>query len=86
MSPLWRVGISHDEKGILFTELYYYSYIVDDLDEYVKIYNPGNVTVDISGWQLANDAASDLDKGIYFPPGTMIHPGQHMVIAKDAEE
>ena len=80
------VRISAAEKELLITELYYYSYIEDDLDEYVEIHNPGNVTVDISGWQLANDAASDLDKGIFFPPGTMMQPEQYMVIAKDAVE
>jgi len=80
------VKITEAERAILITEFYYYSYIEDELDEYIEIYNPGDETVDISGWQLTHDAASELEDGIFFPPGTLVTPKQYLLIAHSAEE
>jgi len=47
--------------------------------EWVEIYNKGASTIDISGWRLADeDGNSPSDP---FPAGTMIMPGQAIVIA-----
>lgn len=71
---------------VLVTEVYYYSYVEDELDEYVRLYNGGSASVDISSWQLVDDPSGDLEEGISFPPGTHIGSEEHLFVAKDAEE
>jgi len=80
VTPLVR---PEGENEIIITEIYYYSYLEDQEDEYVTIYNRGNRTFDISGWQLCSDPSSPIDKGLKFPSGTHIIPKNYITVAKN---
>ncbi|MCB9742890.1 MAG: lamin tail domain-containing protein [Alphaproteobacteria bacterium] len=47
--------------------------------EWIELYNRGEVAVDLGGWQLA-DAVR-----FTFPEGSRIEPGAYLVVARDAE-
>lgn len=55
-----------------------------DFDDWVELYNKGTETVDISGYQLADDRG-ELDQ-FTFPAGTMMAPGAYLVVWADKEE
>jgi hypothetical protein len=48
------------------------------LEDAVEIYNPGPVSVDISGWYLS-DSATELKKYL-IPSGTVVAPGGYVVL------
>ena len=47
-------------------------------EEWVELYNRGSAQVDLAGWKL--DDAMEFD----FPIGTVLKPGEYLVVAKDA--
>ena len=63
---------------VLISEIFYDPISGDDLDEWLELYNPGAVTVDVSGWEF-NDGI-----GFTIPAGTAIPAGARLVIAKSA--
>ena len=46
-------------------------------EEWLELYNRGNTTIDLGGWQL-DDAVE-----FTFAPGTLIGPGEYLVVAED---
>ena len=55
-----------------------------DFDDWLELYNPGSVAVDISGWLLGDDVFTDFDPWT-FPKGTTIEPGGFLVVWCDDE-
>ena len=49
-------------------------------EEWIELYNRGDQVVDLSGWQLDDAVSYD------FPAGTILHPGEYLVIASDASQ
>ena len=47
--------------------------------EFIELYNRGNETVDLSGWEFTDGIRFE------FPPGTTMAPGQFLVVAADAD-
>ncbi|HUN21810.1 MAG TPA: lamin tail domain-containing protein, partial [Anaerolineales bacterium] len=47
-------------------------------DEWVELYNPGAVAIDIGGWTLSEDANQFV-----FPSPTILNPGAFLIIDKD---
>ena len=55
---------------------------------WVEIYNKGNVAVDISGWYITDDkdqSRLDNNETNPFPEGTLIEPGQFIVLKEGSE-
>jgi hypothetical protein len=48
-------------------------------EEFIELFNSGGAAVDLSGWYFSAGIAYT------FPPGTVIGPGEHLVIAEDPE-
>lgn len=67
-------------RQLLLTRVYYNCHSGLS-DEFVEIYNPTPISVNISGWQV-----SDLEGGAFFPDNTIIQPLSHLLITKNAEE
>ena len=63
---------------IVISEIMYSPISGDDREEYLELWNRGEVLVDVSGWQLSD--------GIQFevPEGVVLEAGQGLVIARDA--
>jgi phosphatidylserine/phosphatidylglycerophosphate/cardiolipin synthase-like enzyme len=74
---------SIQEKGLLITEFYYDTKTTYDINEYVKLFNPGDMSIDISGWQVTDDPTDDFDDTIAIPDNTWLEPGQGLYITND---
>jgi Lamin Tail Domain len=46
----------------------------------IELYNAGDVAADISGWQLSDDPTLPPDKTYVLPSGTMLEPGDYLVL------
>ena len=68
-------GLSAD---ILFTEINYNDPSNSDSLEYIEIYNNGNSSANIGGYQFTEGV------DFTFSPGTIINAGEFLVIAKDS--
>jgi len=57
-------------------------------DEWVEIYNPTEVGMDLSGWHLGDvGPGGEYGSGLYtFPPGTLLPAGGVLLIARQAED
>lgn len=55
-------------------------------NDFVKIYNPTGVAVDMSGWKLRKKSATGTDASIReFPSGSSIAPGSYFIWANSAD-
>jgi hypothetical protein len=74
------VGVSAaSAQTLLIDELMYHPASEELSEQWLEIYNPGNVPQDISGWSFT--------KGISytFPTGTVVEAGSYLVVASDVE-
>jgi len=72
-------------KNILIAEVYYYAHPRIN-NEFVTIYNPGNCTLNISGWYVTNQPQKNREKQtkIIFPENTTISPKTSLYITQNA--
>ena len=49
----------------------------DSPEEWIELYNRGNTSVDLTGWEIRDAVRFD------FPEGTMLGPGDYLVVARD---
>lgn len=74
------VGVSAAfAQTLLIDELMYHPASEELSEQWLELYNPGNVPQDISGWSFT--------KGISytFPAGTVVEAGSYLVVASDVE-
>jgi len=91
-SPQVAVGFLAEPGSILISEVY--SHSLEDEDpkdraEFVELVNPGQNTVDVSGWVLTdldNSGACGGSNLWEFPTDPPVHlaPGERLVVTKDA--
>lgn len=68
----------------LISEIYYDPLGLDDA-EFIEIANPGRLPVDLSDWQLGDAVQpTDFEDMRRFPAGTMLAPGEVLVVATTA--
>jgi len=71
-------------QHLLITEVYYAT--SDTNREWVEIYNPTGLPIDLSAHKIGDAAApADYESMYLFPPGTFIQPQQVLVIAVSGE-
>ncbi|MBV1859653.1 MAG: lamin tail domain-containing protein [Nannocystaceae bacterium] len=46
----------------------------------IELYNAGSAVADLEGWQLSDDPAFPSEKTYLFPAGTMLEPGEFLVL------
>ncbi len=81
--PLLQKNPSAPSK-ILITEVMY-DVADEPEEEWVEIYNAGSSAVDLSDYKIGDEETQGGGEGmVQFPPGTIIEPGQVMVIANTA--
>ncbi|MFX0091700.1 MAG: lamin tail domain-containing protein [Candidatus Hodarchaeota archaeon] len=68
-----------ETSTILISEVYYDAVGTDSKNEWIELYNPGSTAVDISGWTL-----SDNKDTWTVPDGTVIQPGDYLIIARSS--
>ena len=58
----------------------------DETGEWVELYNPTAQAVDVSGWRLGDAVRyEDYERRYAFPPGTILPPGETLVVARRAK-
>ena len=63
---------------VLISEIFYDPISGNDLDEWLELYNPGAVAVNVGGWEFSDGI------GFAIPAGTSIQAGARLVVAKSA--
>ncbi len=63
---------------VVISEIMYHPISEMDDDQYVELHNSGTKSVDLDGWRLTDGIEYQ------FPPGTPIHPGGFLVVARKA--
>ncbi|MCF8361952.1 MAG: CotH kinase family protein [Prolixibacteraceae bacterium] len=71
------------ETDIVFNEINYLSGEGYESGDWVELYNNGGQTVDLFGWRLED---SNPENAFVFPEGTVLYPGQYLVICENAED
>lgn len=70
VSDIQKVTATGEEKNVVIRAVLPNPSGLEPDEEWIELYNPANVAVDISGWQLSDG------EGIYiFPKGTVLAPG-----------
>ena len=67
--------------NVIFNEINYKSSPDFYTEDWVEFYNADEVVADISGWEFKD---KDDDHIFEFPYGTVIYPGQYLVLCSDA--
>lgn len=65
---------------IVINEINYNSSDAFDTEDWIEFYNNSSDTVDISGWVFKD---SDDSHAYFFPPGSIINPGDYFVLCID---
>ncbi len=73
------------EQQVLIIEVYYDPRESYDTSEFLKIYNPTEYKLDLSGWQITDDPKNDIEDTIRFPMNTWLNPGECIYITNEAE-
>ena len=68
-------------KGVVINEINYNSSAQFNSGDWIELYNRGGQNVDISGWMYQD---SDPAHAFTFPPGTILGPGQYVVVLEDS--
>ncbi|MDI6916748.1 MAG: phospholipase D-like domain-containing protein [Thermoplasmatales archaeon] len=68
-----------DLNSVLIVEVYYDTYLKDEPEEYVRIYNPTSEDVDIGNWSI-----SDSEGDAVFPEGTILSSNNSFYVTRNA--
>ncbi|MFH0992451.1 MAG: CotH kinase family protein [bacterium] len=72
---------SGGSKGIVINEINYNSSDQFNSGDWIELYNRNSQSVDISGWRYQD---SDPAHAFTFPTGTVLGPGQYVVLLEDS--
>lgn len=73
-------GAANARSEVVITEIHHDSPIETETTDFVELFNPGTVAVDLSGASFT----SGID--YTFPAGTVLGPGKYLVVAQDAAD
>lgn len=83
--PLFALQ-SPEQQFILISEVYYDTPGVDIEEEWIEITNIGDMAIDISAYKIGDEEQWGGREGmVQFPTGTIIEPGQSLIIAQNAD-
>jgi hypothetical protein len=76
----YEVGVPIGVEGLVINEINYRSSVAFDPGDWIELYNPKAVTIDISNWQIKDDNSTHV---FVLPEGTQIAGNGFLVIVKD---
>ena len=82
-TALFTTNVGSADTTIIINEINYNSSNSFDPDDWIELYNSGQVSIDISGWLLKDD---DDEHFFSIPNGTIIDPLDYLVIAKNINQ
>lgn len=79
--------INGECPSIRIEEVYYDTYIANDLDEYICLKNPGTAPVDISGYMISDDEGLGIPSdGIVVLGDLFLNPGEMIFITRNGTD
>jgi hypothetical protein len=85
-SPTVTPTPSPNQAVLLLSEVHYYPSDDDPNDEWIEIYNPASLAIDLTEYKVGDEETSGGSEGmVQFPSGFWIQPGQVILIAKKAQ-
>jgi len=64
---------------VVINELHYEPADITEPGEFIELYNPGGVDIDLSGWNFSDGVS------YVFPPGTTLAPGAYLLVAESPQ-
>lgn len=78
---IYEVGVPIEVEGLIINEINYSSSTAFNAGDWIELYNPKALTIDISNWQIKDDNNTHV---FIIPEGTQIAGNGFLVIVKDA--
>ena len=78
---IYEVGVPIEVEGLVINEINYSSSTAFNAGDWIELYNPKAITIDISNWQIKDDNNTHV---FIIPEGTQIAGNGFLVIVKDA--
>ena len=78
---IYEVGVPIEVEGLIINEINYSSSTAFNAGDWIELYNPKAITIDISNWQIKDDNNTHV---FIIPEGTQIAGNGFLVIVKDA--
>jgi hypothetical protein len=72
-----------EDISIVINEINYNSSPERDTKDWVELYNNGLTSLDLKDWLLSDSYG---DTGHYFPSGTLLAPGEYLVVCRDLKD
>jgi len=57
-------------------------YADSETDDWIELYNPTEINIDLSNWQLSDDG----NEPFIFPQGSELNSGEYLVVSRDIED
>ena len=73
-------GASSVRQEVVINEINYHASPLADAEDWIELYNPTTLMVDLSGWYVQDDPE---ETGYTIPPGTWIPPDHYLVLSRD---
>ena len=79
-SDIGAVNYDHTQNDIIINEINYHSSDTFDPDDWVELYNRGNLKIDLSGWYIMD---SKDDNKFVIPNGITLNKDSYLVLCRD---
>lgn len=74
---------TNQDFNVVINEINYRSADDYDSEDWLELYNAGNQTIDLMGWQIVG---SDINSPFVFPNGTVLYPKSYLVVCRNTEK
>jgi phosphatidylserine/phosphatidylglycerophosphate/cardiolipin synthase-like enzyme len=83
--PILRNQYVPESDHVVISELVFKVSGADEAGEWIELYNPTAEAIDVSGWRLGDAVhQEDYERCYAFPAGTILPPGETLVVAHRA--
>ena len=76
-------SIPANSSTIVINEINYHSAEIHDSEDWIELFNPGPVYIDLSAWQLKDN---DDEHTFIFPDGFFLAPDEYVVVCRDTQK
>jgi hypothetical protein len=75
--------IEEVSNSIIINEINYKSSIISNSEDWIELYNPNQINMDISGWSIKDN---NNNNNFYFPNETSLGPNEYLICAKNIDQ
>lgn len=77
----YEASVPIEVESLVINEINYRSSVAFNAEDWIELYNPKSISIDISNWQIKDDNNAHI---FVIPEGTQIEGNGYLVIVKDA--